>query len=88
VESEGFVPSLIPDPKFAHRDLPTAWLSVTGREGTLAFIQSTRGQDLSAYRLPHPFLGSLNIYDWFRTIAYHDLRHAKQIREVVETIHR
>jgi hypothetical protein len=60
----------------------------TAREGTLAFIESTRGQDLSAYRLPHPFLGSLNIYDWFRTIAYHDLRHAKQIREVVETIHR
>jgi hypothetical protein len=57
------------------------------REGTLAFIESTRGQDLSAYRFPHPFLGSLNTYDWVRTIAYHELRHAKQIREVVETIH-
>ena len=55
------------------------------REGTLAFIESTRGRDLSAYRFPHPFLGSLNIYDWVRTIAYHELRHAKQIREVVET---
>ncbi len=55
------------------------------REGTLAFIESTRAQDLSAYRSPHPFLGSLNIYDWIRTIAYHELRHAKQIREVVET---
>ena len=60
----------------------------TAREGTLAFIESTRGQDLSAYRLPHPFLGSLNVYDWIRTIAYHELRHAQQIREVVETIHR
>jgi DinB superfamily len=57
------------------------------REGTLAFIESTRGRDFSAYRLPHPFLGSLNIYDWIRTIAYHELRHAKQIREVVETFH-
>ena len=55
------------------------------REGTLAFIESTRAQDLSAYRSPHPFLGSLNIYNWIRTIAYHQLRHAKQIREVVET---
>jgi len=60
----------------------------TAREGTLAFIESTRGQDLSAYRLPHPFLGSLNVYDWIRTIAYHELRHAQQIREVVETIQR
>jgi hypothetical protein len=57
------------------------------REGTLAFIESTRGQDLSVYRFPHPFLGSLNTYDWVRTIAYHELRHAKQIREVVEIIH-
>lgn len=57
------------------------------REGTLAFIESTRGEDLSAYRFPHPFLGSLNIYDWVRTIAYHELRHAKQIREVVEIFH-
>jgi hypothetical protein len=57
------------------------------RETTLAFIESTRGRDLSAYRFTHPFLGSLNIYDWVRTIAYHELRHAKQIREVVETFH-
>ncbi len=57
------------------------------REGTLAFIESTRGQDLSAYRFPHPFLGSLNMYDWFRTIAYHEIRHAKQIHEVVEILH-
>jgi DinB family protein len=59
----------------------------TAREGTLAFIESTRGQDLSVYRLPHPFLGSLKVYDWLRTIAYHQLRHAQQIRELVETIH-
>jgi hypothetical protein len=55
------------------------------REGTLAFIESTRSQDLTAYRSPHPFLGSLNLHDWIRIIAYHELRHAKQIREVVET---
>jgi len=58
------------------------------REATVGFIESTRGQDLRVYRFPHPFLGNLNIYDWFRMIAYHDLRHAQQIREVVETIHR
>ena len=58
------------------------------REATVGFIESTRGQDVRVYRFPHPFLGSLNVYDWFRMIAYHDLRHEQQIREVVETIHR
>jgi DinB superfamily len=58
------------------------------RESTLEFIESTRGTDVSAYRYQHPFLGSLNMYDWFRTIGYHELRHAKQIRELVETFHR
>ena len=62
-------------------------LAVTRGE-TLSFIASTKDQDLSSSRSPHPFLGSLNMYDWLRTIAYHELRHAKQIREVVETFPR
>ena len=57
------------------------------REATLVFIESTRGTDVSAYRYDHPFLGSLNMYEWFRMIGYHELRHAKQIRELVETFH-
>jgi DinB superfamily len=57
------------------------------REGTLHFIESTRGTDVSPYRFEHPFLGSLNMYEWFRMIGYHDLRHAKQIRELVFTFH-
>ncbi len=63
-------------------------LLTTAREETLSFIASTQSEDLRAYRFPHPFMGSLNIYDWFRLIAYHELRHAQQIREVVETFHR
>jgi hypothetical protein len=61
-------------------------LSAT-RSATVKIIESTRGQDCSAYRYPHPFLGSLNIYEWFRMIGYHELRHAKQIREIVESFH-
>jgi DinB superfamily len=61
-------------------------LSAT-RKATLQFIESTQGRDLSAYRFPHPFLGSLNIYDWFRAIGYHERRHEKQIREIVENFH-
>jgi hypothetical protein len=54
------------------------------RLGTLEFVESTKDRNLSPYRFPHPFLGSLNIYDWLRMIGYHELRHAKQIRELVE----
>jgi DinB superfamily len=61
-------------------------LSAT-RSATMKIIESTRGRDYAAYRYPHPFLGSLNIYEWFRMIGYHELRHAKQIREIVETFH-
>ncbi len=57
------------------------------REATLAFIESTRGTDVSLYHFEHPFLGNLNMYEWLRTIGYHELRHAKQIRELVETFH-
>src|SRR2546423_3178632 len=48
------------------------------RERTLAFIQETRGRDLAQYRWRHPFLGSLNAYEWLRFIASHQVRHAKQ----------
>ena len=57
--------------------------SVT-RAATVNFIESTQGRDLSAFRYPHPFLGSLNAYEWLRMIGYHELRHAKQVREIVE----
>lgn len=60
---------------------------VATREATVAFIESTRGTDVSLYHYEHPFLGTLNMCDWFRTIGYHELRHAKQIRELVETFH-
>jgi hypothetical protein len=57
------------------------------RQATLEFIESTRGTDVSAYYYEHPFLGNLNMYEWFRTIGFHELRHAKQIRELLETFH-
>jgi len=73
------------DPSFV-TDRPEALsLLTTAREETLSFIATAQNIDLKPYRFPHPFLGSLNVYDWFRLIAYHELRHAQQIREVVET---
>jgi DinB superfamily len=52
------------------------------RVRTLAFIEETMGRDLSKYRMKHPFLGSLNTYEWFQLIASHEIRHLKQMREI------
>jgi hypothetical protein len=56
------------------------------RQNTLAFLSETADRNLSAYRWPHPFFGSLNLYQWFRMIAHHEIRHTKQIREIVESL--
>jgi DinB superfamily len=58
------------------------------RQRTLDFVDETRDRDLRPYTFPHPVFGALNLYDWLRLIAYHELRHAKQIREVAEIFHR
>jgi DinB superfamily len=56
------------------------------RERTLAFIEETKGRDLSQYSMPHPFLGTLNAYEWFQFIASHEIRHMKQMREIARTL--
>ena len=52
------------------------------RERTLAFLDETKDRDLSAYRWPHAFIGTLNFYEWFEMIASHELRHTKQMQEI------
>jgi len=54
------------------------------RQRTLAFLEEQGSRDLRAYRWPHPFLGSLNLHQWFEVVARHEFRHTKQIREIVE----
>jgi uncharacterized damage-inducible protein DinB len=56
------------------------------RERTLAFIEETRSRDISKYSMPHPFLGTLNAYEWLQFIASHEIRHTKQMREIAETL--
>ncbi len=58
------------------------------RERTVALLLSNGRTDLSAYRMPHPFFGSLHFYDWFRLLGHHQIRHTKQIREIVESFRR
>jgi uncharacterized damage-inducible protein DinB len=56
------------------------------RERTLAFIEETRGRDLSHYCMAHPFLGTLTAYEWLQFIASHEIRHTKQMMEIVEAL--
>jgi len=52
------------------------------RRGTLDLIEENRNRDLRVYRWQHPFLGSLNAYQWFALLGSHHIRHEKQIREI------
>jgi len=58
------------------------------RQRTLAFLEENKKRDLRPYRWPHPFFGSLNFYDWLRVIAHHEVRHTKQIQEIVDSFHK
>lgn len=58
------------------------------RAASLSFMKSLGDRDLRRYRFPHPIFGSLGVYEWYRFIGYHELRHRKQIRELVEIFHR
>lgn len=57
---------------------------VRGR--TLVFLEETKDRDLSLYCWPHPFVGTLNFYEWFHMIACHELRHSKQMQEIAATL--
>lgn len=54
------------------------------RTATLALIDENHSRDLRPWRWKHPFFGALNFYQWFHVLGYHDLRHSKQIREIVD----
>jgi hypothetical protein len=58
---------------------------VRGR--TLALMEETRNRNLSPYRWRHPFLGSLNAYEWFSFLGSHQIRHAKQMREIAASLY-
>ena len=55
------------------------------RRRTLSILEAGHETNYRNHRINHPFLGSLHYYDWFRTLANHDLRHAKQLREIVKS---
>jgi uncharacterized damage-inducible protein DinB len=58
----------------------------TVRERSLAFLEETRGRNLAKYCWAHPALGTLNTYEWMQFIASHEVRHTKQMREIVASL--
>jgi len=56
------------------------------RERTRIFMQETSGKDLKKYNMPHPFLGTLNLREWFQLIASHQIRHTKQMKEIAAAL--
>ena len=56
------------------------------RARSLSFLEETRGRDLGRYYRRHPFLGTLNLYEWFQRIAAHQRRHTKQVKEIAEAL--
>ncbi len=56
------------------------------RGETLAFLQANQALDFARWRRTHPFFGSLNAASWFRMISHHEVRHTKQLREIVRAL--
>ena len=57
------------------------------REQTRVFMdERTKEKDLRKYHMPHPFLGTFNLCEWFQVIASHQVRHAKQMREIAAAL--
>jgi hypothetical protein len=56
------------------------------RQQTRAFMEEAARKSLRKYHMPHPFLGTLNLYQWFQMIASHQVRHAKQMKEIAAAL--
>jgi DinB superfamily len=73
-------PGMLCDKEVMLRELRTV------RQRSLAFLEETRGRNLSEYCWSHPALGTLNTYEWMQFIASHEIRHTKQMREIVASL--
>lgn len=57
------------------------------RQQTRVFMEEkTQGKDLRKYHMPHPFLGTFHLYEWLQVIASHQVRHAKQMKEIAAAL--
>lgn len=42
--------------------------------------------DLSSAEFPHPFFGNLDLYHWIAFIGLHELRHLRQVGDILQTL--
>ena len=56
------------------------------RQQTRFFMEQTAGKPLRKYHMPHPFLGTLTLLEWFQIIASHQVRHSKQMQEIATAL--
>lgn len=56
------------------------------RGKTLEFMQANQERNLGRWRWPHPLFGSLDGYAWLRMLGYHEVRHTKQLREILRAV--
>ena len=73
------------DPKLLSRKKDMLASFAERRRRTLTQLEKGATQDYSKYGWKHPFFGYLNYYTWFRLIGWHEMRHTKQIREIVDS---
>lgn len=70
----------------APREGATVEEGLAALEGSRAALRATladaSGLALGTLTHPHPFFGTLNMYQWGVFLGFHDLRHAEQIREI------
>jgi hypothetical protein len=60
-----------------------AWEALSHRRRALQeLLLTVDGLALSEVIIPHPILGSLNVYQWLVFVGAHEGRHARQIREI------
>lgn len=52
------------------------------REKLLETLVQADGVALGEFSYPHPYLGSLNLYQWLLLLGQHERRHARQIVEL------
>jgi DinB family protein len=68
-------------------DTDTAWTALeSARSEFRAAVLEADGFALNDLKAPHPAFGPMTLYHWISFVGGHDARHAKQIREIDETL--
>lgn len=62
-------------------------LAAQAREGTRASLEELAGADPRSVEFPHPFFGSMNLYEWpHRIIREHERQHHPQIEWILRSL--